>query len=144
MRVALAATMAAWSGSVSAASAQGARVLVVVNAANPVTSLPREQVSRMFLKKLTRWPDGGAVLPADLAIDAPVRAQFTEAVIGKSVATVRAYWHARIFTGRDLPPPQKGTEGDVLAFVAANAGAIGYVSPNAALPPSVRALAVTE
>jgi ABC-type phosphate transport system substrate-binding protein len=146
VRAALAAGAAASSSGVvpAGAAAQGARVVVVVNSANPLASLPREQVSRMFLKKLTRWPDGAPVQPADLAIDAPVRAQFTDAVLGKSVSTVRAYWNARIFTGRDVPPPEKGSEGEVLAFVSANAGAIGYVSPNAALPPSVRALVVTE
>ena len=145
VRAALAAAAAFPPGVLPAgAVAQGARVIVVVNAANPVTSLPREQVSRMFLKKLTRWPDGAPVLPTDLALDAPLRAQFTDAVLGKSLATVRAYWNARIFTGRDVPPPEKGSEGEVLAFVSANVGAIGYVSPNAALPSSVRALAVSE
>ena len=40
--------------------AQGAEgYKVIVNAANPVSSLPREQVARYFLKKTTSWQAGG-------------------------------------------------------------------------------------
>src|SRR5689334_10194101 len=62
---------------------------IVVSAANPTTSMPREQVARMFLKKVARWPNGELALPVDLPADAPVRATFTRLVLVRTVASVR-------------------------------------------------------
>lgn len=118
--------------------------VLVVNAANPATALPREYVGRLFLKKIRRWPDGTPVLVADLPPEADVRGAFSQRVLARSVGTVRAYWQQRIFSGRDVPPPEKASEAEVLDFVRAHPGAIGYVSPGAALPRGVRALELAE
>ena len=41
---------------------------------------------------------------------------------------VRSYWQQRIFSGRDVPPPEADSDLAVLRYVKENAGAIGYVS----------------
>jgi hypothetical protein len=46
---------------------------------------------------------------------------------------VRQYWLQRIFAGHDVPPPEVGSDALVVRFVAAHAGAVGYVSPAAVL-----------
>lgn len=140
----VACTVLASGGAPPAAAARGrdAGFVVVVHEENPVASLPRAQVARLFLRKVRRWPDGAAVLPVDLAPDAPARAAFSGIVMGKSVASVRAYWQARIFSGRDVPPPEKASEADALAHVRAEPAAVGYVSDDAVLPPGVRVLHV--
>ena len=117
---------------------------VVVHAANPAAALPREQVARLFMRKLRRWPGGGPAEPVDLAPGAPARDAFTRAVLGKSVGTVRAYWQQRIFSGAEVPPPEKPDDDAVLAYVRAHPAAVAYVSDAAALPAGVRELAVTE
>ncbi len=117
---------------------------VVVHAANPAAALPREQVARLFMRKLRRWPDGAPAEPVDLAPGAPARDAFTRAVLGKSVGTVRAYWQQRIFSGAEVPPPEKPDDAAVLAYVRTHPAAVAYVSDAAALPSGVRELAVTE
>jgi ABC-type phosphate transport system substrate-binding protein len=104
---------------------------VIVHPANPVSSLPREQVSRYFLKKATNWKAGGAVAPVDRDRDAAPRAAFSREVLHKSVAEVTAYWQQQFFSGRGVPPAEKRTDADVVAFVTANPGAIGYVAQSA-------------
>jgi len=42
------------------------------------------------------------------------------------------------------PPPVKATDAEVIAFVAKNAGAVGYVAAGTALPPDVRALTLVD
>jgi ABC-type phosphate transport system substrate-binding protein len=37
-----------------------------------------------------------------------------------------------VFSGKDVPPPEKGTDADVVAFVKSNPGAIGYVAAGSA------------
>lgn len=118
--------------------------VVVVNDQNGVASAPRVLISRFFLKKATHWESGAVALPVDLPADSPVRRAFSRRVLAKSVTSVKAYWQQQIFSGRQVPPPEKETETEVLAFVRSNASAIGYVSPVAVLPRGVRVLTVTD
>src|SRR5579864_4225819 len=65
--------------------------LVVVNAANPVTSLAAGEISRMFLHKTMRWPGGGRVVPIDLPEGSPVRDAFSRAIHGRRTSAIQAY-----------------------------------------------------
>lgn len=116
-------------GNAAAARAQGFKV--VVNATNPTSKLSRQEVAAFFLKKVDKWSSGAAAVPVDLAEGAPARDAFTRQVLGKSLATVRAYWNQMVFSGRNVPPPEKPTDADVVAYVKATPGAIGYVSAGA-------------
>ena len=126
-----------------AAQADGA-YRVVVNAANPVTRLSRDEVSRLFLKKVTSWQTGKGVVIVDQKEDAEVRRQFTREIHGRQVASVKSYWQQMIFAGHDVPPPEKASDAEVLSFVAANPNAIGYVSAAAAAGPGVKVVEVTR
>jgi ABC-type phosphate transport system substrate-binding protein len=118
--------------------------VVVVNDQNAVAAMPRVQVSRYFLKKISRWDGGAVAMPVDLPADSPVREAFSRRVLAKSVTSVKAYWQQQIFSGRDVPPPEKPSDDAVLEFVRMNPAAIAYVSPNADLPRGVRVLDVTD
>jgi len=41
---------------------------------------------------------------------------------------VKSYWQQQIFSGRDVPPVEKSSDAQVVAFVKQNPGAIGYVA----------------
>jgi len=107
--------------------------VVIVNAQNPLKTEPRALLSQIFLKQLTRWEDGELVRPVDLSPGSLVRRAFSNEVIGRSVAAVRHYWQQRIFSGRDVPPPELDSEEAVLRYVARYRGALGYVSVTAKL-----------
>ena len=62
-------------GRTPAAAAEG--FVVVVNAANPVATLPAEEVSRYFLHKTLQWPNGTRVAAVDLVEDSPARDAFS-------------------------------------------------------------------
>ena len=114
-----------------AGAAFGDGFKVIVNAANPVSSVAKEKVAKMFLKKVSRWENGSAVVPVDQPDEAEPRRAFSEEVIGKSVAGVKSYWQQQIFSGRDVPPPERKSNDSVVAFVKDDPGAIGYVSAGA-------------
>ncbi len=115
---------------------------IVVNPANVAAALPRAQVSLLFLKKVTRWPDGRPVQPAEPA-DERLRERFHRDVHGKSLAAVQSYWNQLIFSGREVPPVEKATAEEVVAFVRANAGAIGVV-PAGEATAGVKVIALKE
>lgn len=104
---------------------------VVVNGANPVSSLTKEQVAKLFFKQVTAWNDGVKVLPVDQGETSQVRQVFSVVIHARSVGAVKAFWQRQIFSGRDVPPPEAPTDADVLTFVDTNRGAIGYVSASA-------------
>ena len=127
----------------AAASAQEAGFKLVVNAANEVGSLSKEQVARYFLKKTTKWPSGQAAAPVDQVEGAPARQSLSRAILNRDVRAVKSFWEMQIFSGRGVPPPEVASDGEVLAFVRTEAGAIGYVSAETPVV-GVKVLRVTE
>jgi len=111
--------------------AQADEFKVIVNSQLNVTSLTKKEVSRLFLKKVKSWDNDVKVMPVDLPIDAPARESFSKVVLGKDPGAVKAYWQQRVFSGRDVPPPERDSDASVAEFVRNNPGAIGYVSANA-------------
>jgi ABC-type phosphate transport system substrate-binding protein len=104
---------------------------VVVNRANAATTLDRSYASRLFLKKVSAWPDGRVVAIVDQERQSPARQAFSREVHQRDADSVAAYWQTQVFAGRDVPPPIAKSDADVIAFVQANPGAIGYVSAEA-------------
>jgi ABC-type phosphate transport system substrate-binding protein len=107
------------------------RYKVIVNPKVAVSNLSRAEVSQFFMKKVTKWRDGAPVVPIDQTLGSDVREAFSHDVHGRGASAVDAYWQKQIFSGRDVPPVTKANDGDVTAYVRANAGAIGYVSATA-------------
>jgi ABC-type phosphate transport system substrate-binding protein len=124
--------------------AQANSFRIVVNAANPVSSLTRTEASRLFLKKVTSWRDGKPVLVVDQPEVSPCRRSFTKEIHGREVSSVKSYWQQMIFAGRAVPPPEKPSDSDVVSFVATNPSAIGYVSPNTAVGEGVKVVTLTD
>ena len=109
------------------ASAQSDYV-IIVHSDNPIASLSKEDVSRLFLKKKTRWDDDLVVDPVDLDDGSTVREGFSQDIHGRSVGSIKNYWQRQIFSGRAIPPPELANDSDVIAHVEGHRGAIGYVA----------------
>jgi ABC-type phosphate transport system substrate-binding protein len=116
--------------------------VVIVNAANPVSALSAQDLSKVYMKKSLRWPSGEEILPVDLKDPSATRESFSRQIHDKSTAAVKAYWQKMIFSGRDVPPPEKASNAEVVAFVRANRGAVGYVATDASLGDGVKVIKV--
>ncbi len=126
------------------ALADGPGFQVIVNASNPADSITRRQLSDMFLKKVTHWPDGLTVEPVEPPERSLTRAYFLSDVMGgKSALALKTFWQKRVFSGRDTPPVEKGSDEEVVAFVRANRGAVGYVAATAPVA-GVKVLTLTD
>lgn len=122
----------------------GASFQVIVNAANPIASLTRDEASRLFLRKVVTWKAGEGVEPVDQGEGSPVRRSFSKTIHRKDVPGVKRYWEELIFTGQGVPPAERASDEEVVAFVAGSRGAIGYVAPSAPLGRKVRAVRIIE
>ena len=117
---------------------------VVVNASSSVTSTTRQNLSRMFLKKLTRWENGETVTAVDQPSSSPIRVEFTRAVHRRKVSAIESYWRQQIFAGRNVAVLVQNNDLEVLSFVRLHPGAVGYVAVDAEPPSQVKSIAIVE
>jgi ABC-type phosphate transport system substrate-binding protein len=116
--------------------------VVIVNAANPESAVASDQLSSLFLKKVTQWSGGLPAVPVDLDPGSPARESFSRQVHHKGTSAVKAYWQQMIVSGREVPPPEKASAREVVAFVSANRGGVGYVPAGTALGENVKTVDV--
>jgi len=116
---------------------------VVIHVDNPISSVGQEQLARCFMKEIGMWTTGDPVIPVDQLPESKARAAFSKEIHGKSAAAVAELWQQR-GAGGATPPAMLASDQEVLDFVRANPGAVGYVSARTELGPGVKELTVTE
>lgn len=104
-----------------------AELVVVVNARNGVAAMTRNEVINIFFGRNRQFFNGVEAMPVDLEDAHPKREQFYKLLVGKDLAEINAYWSRQIFTGRMQAPPRLGSTEDVIKWIAANPGGIGFV-----------------
>ena len=134
-KLALLLALATLSIGASPAAAQSGKYVIVVNPRNPIKRLNANQLSKIYLGKLQGWDIDGKIEPV-IALDqkagSPLRAQFTQDVLRKSVAEADAYWRQEIYAGRSFPPLEQ-SEDEALNAVRTSLGGIAYMSASADL-----------
>ena len=108
-----------------------AETAVIVSKSNANASIDGDVISRMFLGKTSKFPDGGQAVPIDQNDGTPARDAFNDSILGKNSSQLKAYWSRLIFTGKGTPPKQAGDDAAVKALVAANPNMIGYIDSSA-------------
>ncbi len=114
-------------------AAQDSGYKVIVHSTNPVSSMSRGDLSKIFLKRTTKWSDGRTATPLDLPESSGTRASFSKAVHNKTVDAIKAYWQQMVFSGRGVPPSQRASVREIVDYVQSNPGAVGYVPSSAAV-----------
>jgi ABC-type phosphate transport system substrate-binding protein len=109
----------------------GPSFAVVAHPSVTLTRISRSLLEDAFLKKKKVWRDGLRIKPVDQKEASAVRESFCEAVMLRSAAQVRSHWLTQIFSGSDTPPPEMSGDEEVLGYVRATPGSIGYVSRGA-------------
>ena len=102
---------------------------VVVHRTNNVSRLSREQVSRIFLRKITQWDNHQPMLPVDQGSDSPVRRTFTKQIHQKTIAAVA--------------PPERAGDADVLDYIRRYPNAIGYVRAGTLITSDFKTVDIT-
>ncbi|KRW72646.1 phosphate ABC transporter substrate-binding protein [Stutzerimonas nitrititolerans] len=109
-----------------------AEVSVIVNPG--ATKAPSQsEVANIFLGK------DKSMKGVDLKDWTPTKESFYSAVTNKNESQLKSYWSGLIFTGKGQPMASVADDAAVVAKVAAEADAIGYVD-SAAVNDSVKVL----
>ena len=116
-------------------------IKVVTHPGVPGGQIRKETLADVFLGRTSRLASGQPIVPVDQSTQSQVRAAFSQSVLSQSVVSVQAYWLREMAKSR-RPPLTKASDAEVLEFVAANQGAIGYVSAAAVTDASVKEIQI--
>lgn len=116
-----------------------ADVAVIVNPNNGDT-LDKDTISRLFLNKAKAFPNGTKSVPYSLSEGNAIADEFNGKVLNKTAAQLTAFWSKLVFTGKGQPPKALSNDAEVIAAVAGDAEAIGYVDASS-VNDSVRVVA---
>jgi ABC-type phosphate transport system substrate-binding protein len=129
------------SGALACAGDATAPFKVIVNPSVAGHAVSRPVLAQVYLGTVARWGNGSSIAVVDLSSTSPVRRAFSEQVLGLSIDAVKYHWLRKIASGQ-RPPIAKATDEDVIAFVAAQTGGVGYVSATTPLPSTVEEVSV--
>jgi ABC-type phosphate transport system substrate-binding protein len=116
-----------------------AEVAVIVHPSN-ANNLSADDVKRIFLGKMKKFPNGESVLPVNQDSSSSVKDEFNDKVLGKSASQVKAYWSKLVFSGKGSPPKEASTQDEVIQLVKDNQSVIGYVDASK-VDPGVKVVA---
>lgn len=116
-----------------------ADILVIAGAQSPIRELTRDEVGRIFLKRMKQLPGRESLdlYPVGQSSDPAFTDSFYLHVTGKDRNQLRAYWARLMFTGKDKPPKDLKDDEGVKQWVTENPGGVGFIR-GAALTPKFK------
>jgi ABC-type phosphate transport system substrate-binding protein len=91
------------------------------------TAITSDDMKQVLLGNLTKWRRGTVIKLAVLtegAVHTKVVRDYTQ----RTPDQFDKYWKRQVFTGAGILPFQAKSDAEVIAYVAANPGAVGYVA----------------
>jgi hypothetical protein len=104
-----------------------AELAVVVNVRCGVAAMTRNEVVNLFFGRTRQFFNGVEAQPVDMVDSHPDRARFYNALLGKDLSEINAYWSRQVFSGRMQPPIKVGSSEEVMKWVVSHPGGIGFV-----------------
>lgn len=106
-------------------------VAIVVNPENPINSITKDEVVKIFLGKTNKFPNGDKATPVDQTEGNSIRDEFYSKVVNKTPSQLNSYWSRLIFTGKGQPPKAVEDDEEMLEEVNFELDTIGYVDASA-------------
>ncbi len=104
-----------------------ADIAVIVHPSSEISELTRRQVVDIYMGRTVVISNGKTLVPYDKPENSIIRANFYHRLVGKSVASVNAYWARLLFTGRASPPRLVSDRVMMLETIENKPNSIGYV-----------------
>jgi len=123
--------------------AQDQAFTIVGNLSSTPSRISKVQLTRIALKRVSRWPNGQPAELIDLKQDNQVKEQFYGQVVGKTLSMVKSHWQAQVFSGRARPPKTFASDQAVIDYVRHHPGSFGYIA-SATRPEGVQVITVSD
>jgi ABC-type phosphate transport system substrate-binding protein len=110
----------------SCSLAKAQAVAVIANSSVKASDVSTDELRDVFTGDKSSLHDGSKVNPVTLK-GGGVNDAFLKQYVGKSDAAFRTSWRSLVFTGQGSMPKAFDSEAQMVDYVAATPGAIGYV-----------------
>jgi len=102
-------------------------ILIVANKSVQMNFLKKAELRDIFLGNTIKWKDRSRI---NIVVqrDGKAHNEFVKEITQKSASQFRNYWKKMVFTGKGSTPKTIEKSDELLAYVAATEGAIGYVA----------------
>ena len=117
------------------ARAEDAGAVIIANNTIPAISISKTDIQNIFLGKKTKLE--GTPVTCVILQSGDVHEQFLKAFLSRTPDQYTKYWKKMVFTGKGKSPKAFETEEEMLAYVEATEGGIGYVSTSTAVQKAV-------
>jgi len=104
------------------------QLVIVVHKDTPVDKLTKSEVIDIFMGKYAAYPNGQKALAVELSDHHALKEKFYKQLIGRSVASVNAYWARLKFAGRKRDAKVKDSQDEVISYLQETPMSIGYIS----------------
>ena len=104
-----------------------ADAIAIVKADHASDTVSKKDLKKMFLGKTKSWDDGSPVILVILE-GGDAHEKFVKKFAGKTAKQFQNFWRKMVFSGKGKMPQAFASEAELVAFVAANPGAVGYVA----------------
>ena len=119
--------LAMWAPPPTSAQAKQARIVLVVHADNKISRIDRASLRNIYLGLTTFWPSDIRVKPYNRVHDGAVGKPFFRDVLAMTPGRYRYTWQKQQLSGQGVEPEVVASAANLVARVAASAGAIGYI-----------------
>ena len=103
-----------------------AEIAVIVHLSN-TDKMNSQDISQLFLGRVSSFPSGGVAIPIALARGNSYREYFNATVLKKTENQYKAFWSRLVFTGKAAPPNELNDSEQLRDLVAQNPALIGYI-----------------
>ncbi len=105
-----------------------ADVVIIINSKSDVSSIDKNTIKDIYLGKKTKWSDDTQVMFVTLQKGA-IHQTFLKKIVKKNPSQFKSFWRQKLFLGKTgkLPIVCESMD-EVINYVAANPGSIGYIS----------------
>jgi ABC-type phosphate transport system substrate-binding protein len=107
--------------------ASGEEYVLVCHKECPVDQLTAQEVERIFLGKMRKWPDGSGIKIV-VNSNEEVHAQFTRNMLNKSPSQFSNYWRKILFSGKNILPVMVESDVDAQNYLLEHANALTYIN----------------
>jgi ABC-type phosphate transport system substrate-binding protein len=118
-------------GALQAAALDG--VVVIVNKSVAADRISAAALKDIYIGRTTYWPDGQSVDIAVLDDETGTTDAALNEISGMDASHFKTFWQRMVFSGRGQQPDKIDDVASLVAFVAANKGAIAIVPADADL-----------
>ncbi len=102
-------------------------IVIVINAQNPIDKMTRSEVIDIFMGKYVAFANGDKAIAFDLNSEQDIKKRFYQALVGRSLASINAYWSRIRFSGRMRVSQQFSSSQEVANEIEGTKLAIGYI-----------------